>query len=952
MKQKPGIRDLSNVKARNFMRGMISNADPSHAMRMLIKIRDTCSQEDFKLAIEVVRENAIFKGNSIGRDFNAKFPSPMGRKATPIFQSSDVLIKINKYAPKLKRLAGLCYDALTAISEFRFYEAVSYCREIIEEDGASICLLRYLHFIRNHAPSQLLTKEIDELLQRISVDNVRYISSAMRELSSGKTDYFNISERVNKAEDGVSVAIARSFIDHIPRSEKIFYSTLSGFYLVSLFDAFLYLCRLQEANLPFVPAIDFNLKAEYERMANISFDISKLYDVSDAGVGLDFFRETFLLIELEDFFRFRTIHSALFNTAEGKEDRRTPFERELLIEYFSDLNAISDIGGASKSYTLSIDRYKAEGSCHFQNSSALVYHLERTDGRIDSDESEFVKLMSQTRDIGLICPMQHIESIKADAQSDELKIVANALSHIKQKSQLKEHELRSILQDAAIKKFNGNLTDLLGYIYEASPAVAEHLIQTTDETFLSKLFQIINNPNGAIQERANILEWYGNKVEDVSFIERAKNLRIDVQINRERGTIDDSRIYVDPVKFTQWINDKVLDDFLILLESLPQPVEPIVASLSWEKVKTGITAHEQLASLILICFEEFCSNKIYGIASYLGRRIRHGTLKGIGYNDVKNFVEDERFSGLFTIRDFEDAYRSWLNDYESTLDDLRDKYLHIHSKSKPDGLISLEFRSHSKRTVASHALHNILKSFSVNKSCVELPYIILEYCWRLIEEDLANIRKFVMEKKAQYAVFRSPTGSTLSYRQREIQEFCQDLNSLTAEKFRTIESWFNKPSIASPSADVVLLFKAVVSEIKGLFPQYRPQVVVGDHGFMLNGGTYFIIYDALFILMHNAAENGKNDGRLVMDVALDDMPGKKRVSVKLTSELRPGDFMSDVRKSISSALEGDCEDALIFEGRSGIKKLKKMEQVGYIEDVKYEFGYDTVHASFAFRIDY
>ncbi|MDM8359742.1 hypothetical protein [Pandoraea communis] len=931
---------------------MISNADPAHAMRMLIKIRDTCSEADFKLAIEVMRGSAIFKKNSIGRDFNKKFPSPVARKAISVFRSSDVLSKVNQYASKLKRLVGLCHDVLTAISEFRFAEAVNHCREIVEEDGVSICLLRYLHFIRNHVPGQPLVKDIDGLLQSIAVDNVRYISSVIRELSSGKTDYFNISDRVNKAEGGVGVAIARSFIDHIPRSEEEFSATLSGFYLVSLFDAFLYLCRLQDAHLPFVPTIELDLSGEYRRLASISVDVNKLYDVSNSGVGLDFFREAFLLIELGDFFRFRTIHSALFNTVEGKEDRRVSFERELLIEYFGNLDDISDTGSDCKPHVLSIDRYKAEEACHFQNSSALMYYLERTDGRIGFDELKFVQLMSRTRDIGLICPVQHIESIKADAQSDELKIVANCLSHIKQKSQLKEHELRSVLQDAAAKKFNGKLTDLLGYIYDTSPAVAEHLIQTADETFLSKLFQIINNPNGAIQERASILEWYGNKVGDVSFLERAKNLRIDVQINRERGTIDDSRIYVDPVKFTQWINDQVLDDFAILLESLPQPVEPIVASLPWEKVKTGINAYEQLASLILICFEEFCSNKIYGIASYLGRRIRHGTLKGTGYNDVMNIVKDDRFASLFAIRDFEDAYSSWLRDYESSLDDLRDKYLHIRDKSKPDGLIFREFRSPSKRTAASHLLHDILKSFSVNKSCVELPYIILEYCWRLIEEDLANIRKFVMEKKAQYAVFRAPTGYSLNHRQREIQEFCQELNSLTAEKFRTIESWFNKPSIASPSADVVLLFKAVVSEIKGLFPQYRPQVAVDEHGFMLNGGTYFVIYDALFILMHNAAENGKNDGRLAMDIALDDIAGKKRVSIQLTSELRPGDVMSDVRKSISSALEGDCEDALIFEGRSGIKKLKRMEQVGYIDDVKYEFGYDTVHASFSFRIDY
>lgn len=946
------IRDLSTIKARNLMRGMISNSDPLHAMHMLAKIRDTCSDANFKTAIEVLRENAIFKKNPIGRDFNKEFPRLIGQKAISVFKPSDILRKFSKHSKKILRLIELCFKTLEAISKLDFAKAVSHCRQIIVEDGVSICLLRHLHYIKNHVSGQPLAKEIDELLSGIAVENVRYIYGAIRELSSGKTDYLNISDKVNKAEESVSVVIARTFIDHIPRTEEVFSSTLSSLYLVSLFDAFLYLSRIQDAKLPFVPPIDKNLLAGYDCLGRFSPSISQLYDTSDSVVGLDFFRETFLLIEIGEFFRFKTVHSSLFNTVEGKEDRRTPFERELLQEYFEEVHKIASIGNSCNSYTICIMRYRSDVACHFQNSSALIYLLEKMDGKIGSDELEFVKLMSRTRDIGLICPVQYIESIKTDAQCDELKIVVNSLSHIKQKSQLKEHELRSVLQNAALKKFNGQLTELLGYIYTISPAVAEHLIQATDETFLSKLFQIIKNPNAAIQERANILEWYGNRIGDVSFLERAKNLRIDVQINRERGTIDDSRIYVDPVKFTQWVNDQVLDKLAILLEGLPQPVEPVIKTLAWDKVKTGISAHEQIASLLVNCYEEFCSNKIYGIASFLGRRIRHGTLKGTGYADVANFVKDDRFDVLFSIKDFEESYHSWLKNYETTLDDLRDKYLHLHDKSKPDGLIFRDFRSHSKRVAASHLLHDILKSFSINKSCVELPYIILEYCWRIIEEDLSNIRKLVMEKKAQYGVFRGPPGPSMNYRQRELQELCQDLNSLTAEKFRTIALWFNKPSIASPSADVVLLFKAVVSEIKGQFPKYHPRVIVDEQGFMLNGGTYFAIYDALFILISNAAENGKNDGHLEMKIILDDITGRKRVSITLTSELRHGDCMSDVKKSISSALDGDCEDALIFEGRSGIKKLKKMEQAGYIESVNYNFNNNFIHASFSFRIDY
>lgn len=956
MNKNLGIHSLSSIKARNLMRGIISNTEFSHVTKTLKKIRQSCSEKDFQLSVEIMRESVIFKKNSIGRDFGRTFPVPMSQESTPLFQPGFINLKINQKKIKLEKLIRLSIQAVSEISKLQLKESLKYYQEIIKEDGVSIFILRNLQFIRNHLSNQSDIDNVDAILSEISVNNIRYISMVTRELSSGKTDYFNISDRIKNSTKNTNTLIAGSFLDHIPRSENEFFETLNSLYIISLFDAFLYVARLQEVNLPFVPKVNKRLYSIFEDLSNINFDANIFYQSEDSDIGITFFRESFLLIELSNCFKFRTIHATLFNSFEEKESRRIPFERQLLEKYFRNLRKINDIGNDDSLQKILVEQYDAKESCAFQNSSALIYFLEKTDGQVESNikelELEFVKVMSRTRDIGLICPTQHIENIKLNACSDELKIVAISLSHIKQKSQLKEHDLRSALQEAANKEFDGDFTELLEYLYGISPSVAEHLVQTADETFLSKLFQIIKNPNAAIQERANILEWYGNKVNDISYLERAKNLRIDVQINKERGTIDDSRIYVDPVKFTQWVNDKILDNFAILLESLPQPVELNVPNLNWEKVKTGINSYEQLASLVLICFEEFCSNKIYGIASYLGRRIRHGTFKGVAYNEIINFTKDEKFSKLFSNREFIDIYNPWINDYEKALDELRDQYLHILDKKKPNGLIVPILNSNNKKIIANHLLHALLKSFSTNKSCIELPYIILEYCWRLVEEDLAGIRKFVMERKAHYAVFRTPYLINQNQNQREIQEFCQELNSLTADKFRTIESWFNKPSIASPSAEIVLLFKAVVSEIRALFPPYRPRVTVNDYGFMLNGGTYFVIYDALFILMYNAAENGKIDGDLAMELSLDETAGKKHVSITLTSELNPNDCLEDVRQSITTALEGDYEDALIFEGRSGIKKLRKMEQVGYIEDVKYDFGDNTVIASFSFRIDY
>ncbi len=935
------------------MRGMLANADQADILRLIAKIHDTCSVAEFKTALDIIRASDIFKGNPIGREFNKSFPKLLQSEAD--YGPEEIVAKVWQHRPKMLDLIALTQCAFEAIAEFDLAKALSQCKALVAAEGVSICLLRILYFIRNHSinnPAQV--KEIEQILIEIKTDNVRYLSLAIKELSSEKTDYFNISEKINNADDSIVISIAKHFIDHIPRNADTFVKTLNAYYRISVFDAYLYLCSIQRLDLPFALPLQVELVDQYTRLTATEIDPTPYYSTSDEYVGLDFFRETFLLLEANNFFAYRTVHAAIFNPIEAKEDRRIPLERSLLHSYFHGAKNISSIGSQSKLYVLSHGNYVRANACHFQNSTALVYVLERNDGRVNEEEIDFVKLMSLTRDIGIICPIQYIENIKLNAATDELKVVATCLSHIKQKSQLIEHELRAVIQSITINNFGAKLTELLGYIFNISPAVAEHLIQTSDETFLSKLFQLIKNPNAAIEERASILEWYGNKVGDSSFLERAKNLRIDVQINKEKGTIDDSRIYVDPVKFTQWINNQVLDNLTILLESLPSHVDPGVVAISWDKVKTGITVHDQLGSLLLICYEEFSSNKIFGIASYLGRRIRHGTLKGTGLSDVTHFAMEAKFRKLFLNREFEDAFKAWLKEYEGSLDQLRDHYLHIQDKSKekPDGMIMRDFRSHNKRTAANHMLYDVIKSFDTNKSGVELPYIILEYCWRLIEEDLFTIRKFLMEKKAKYAVFRFESTHDTSLKQREVQEFCQELNSLTAEKFRMISSWFNKPSIASPSANITLLFKAVVSEIKGFFTYYSPSISVNEEDFTISGGAYFVIYDALYILIYNAAKYGKCDGILSMTISIEKSSNKASINILITSQITGEANMEDIKYSIYSALEGDCEDALVIEGRSGIKKLRRMEQDSYIGGVKYEFGCDSIHASFNFGADY
>ena len=648
------------------------------------------------------------------------------------------------------------------------------------------------------------------------------------------------------------------------------------------------------------------------------------------------------MIELNDCFNYRITHCALYSNLEDKEFRRIPLERILLSDFFSSLENFEQIQRF-------VSRQRGMASS-FERSNALVYLLEKCDGNIE-EEVCFVELMSLTKDIGTICPKRYLDTMSQQAKTDEFKLVVACLAYIKSKTQSYEHELRRAIQEITVRRFNSNLVRLLEHLNSVSPSVSEHLIHSLDETFLSKLFQMVSRPNAAIQKRAEIFEWYGNLVKDVSVLERAKNLRIDVQISKEKGTIDDSRIYVDPVKFTQWINDNLLDKLTILLANVSTG-EPSVTALPWEKVKAGMTELEQVAAILHIAYEEFCTNKKFGIASYIGRRIRHGTLKGTGFNEIKTFAERDSFNILFSNQEFNEIFNKWFSEYEDLFNNLRDKYIQIFDKFKPDGLISKDIRSTTKKTEANHLLYDVQKSFYHHKNGQELPYIITEYCWRLIEEDLSIIRRFIMNKKAQHGVFLCDVNRFPKNIQRDVQSFCQELNSRTADKFRAIESWFNKPSIASPSAELELLFRAVVSEVKGLIGNFDPVLIIKEPGYIIKGGVYFVIYDALYVIIHNAATYGNPTGAVGFNVIIEENKTDVHFKISISSEISCYSTLELVKNSIQSSLEGDCEDALVTEGRSGIKKLRRMEQDGHIRNVCYSFEDSQVTATFEFIVDY
>lgn len=947
------ISDLKNREVRNVIRGAIGEKNPYKIDILLNKIRTKYGDFLYESSLDVIRGNQLFKDNEYSRyfiNYFLKSNKNIGNK-----NLVDIYRSINLNKSKLVNILKVYNNILFSLNLKNIEELVDNIELLTRIGGVSLFLLRILQFIKNNLSDELAVcdfgERIDAVYESICPHNINYINVAIKELTNDKNDYFSVCDRIDQGEENASLIITRSFIDQIPNNKEEYIRVLNSFYSISMIDAVLYILSTSRLEITYISDqyLDKEISKEYKSIQNMDFDIMQFYDRKEQFCDLHFFRDSFLLSEISKIYEYKIVLSYFYTK---KTKIAIPYQRSKIKNYFSELRDLQYLRNEEcNEYSINTYKYNRYNCGIIENTCGLIYLLENNSKCIlDYNEDIFMSLMSYTTNLGEILSDNLLDEIVKSITNNNLRIIFSCLYFTKYKTQKYEHQLRSILQYSLENSFNYNIKNLLEYFYNISPVIAEYMFTLCDETFLTKLFLLTEEPIDAIETRASILEWYGNKTNNNLLIERAKNLRIDIQISKQKANIDDSRLYVDPIKYIQWISDTVLNELLLSLDSINIDNISSPYNIDWAKTKTGITDLEKAASCLLVCFEEFCENKLFGIASYLGRRIRHGTLKGTGRKEILEFYQQKE-KLLSNNKDFQDFYNKWFKEYDDTLDLLVSEYLHILSKKKPEGMIRPIINSKAKKLIADSMLRDIILSYHKNPIGIDLPYIILEYCWRLIEEDLSNIRKYLMHIKSKYGIIKMPNLDLESKYKREYANFCSEINNITADKFRIISSWFNKPSIASPTADIVLLFKAVLSEVKDLVTEpFSPEVQVNQEFYQITGGQYFAIYDALFIIIKNVADHGKLDGLLELDIQYHNEIKAIRVTVK--SEFISYESKIKNLNLIRDNMANNSESAHVVEGNSGIKKLKQMEIDNYISNVNYTDDNLYLIASFDFKMDY
>ena len=791
--------------------------------------------------------------------------------------------------------------------------------EIQRDFGYSHFLLRKACWIKSEAPEETSLPVIDGLLQDNGIGEKNLITTSTVNCFSDTQDYLALRKSMlaiaPKGINGVRNQFTRDIVRQIfqphASTDLDFANLLQSLSQSSLVDALI--CF--KINRHYLSPSEFrfcDLFCEAIEGATVGIDkLASLYLNRDDSEGI-FFQKTGAWLESSEIIEYRILNDFFYDPALGGTlEPDHPILKKC--ESRCILSSISQLSQESILTTHAFPNLRQlESQGLVTRSAAFNFILFKNQGFDDIDEGELLWLMGQTRDLYRTINVTHAKRLSGRLDSRFSKIIFFLLIIKRTRDDLSSNRLTRLLEDEIIENHNSDLMAFIEDLGNRHESIALYLHEICTEDFLARLTRVIPETKLITDTRAKLHEWRGLKTGDNNLLDRAKAIRIDYKISLVRGEIDDNRIYVDPSRFLDWVSDNIVGE-----------LTPVLTSISHNLNHEEKVDDPQLRDLISRCYLEFCSNKHYGIASYIGRRIRHGTFKGHVFTNALTFEKDH--TEFLADSEISAKYQMWRESFEHSVDHAVSEKLHIESGVKAGGLIKPNLKAAGKQEFLGACMSDLAKVYRTQGATNNLPAVILEYCWRIVELDLSAIRSYIKEMKSKLAQNDLNADlKRLSYSQPQLcVAFATDLQTALNKQFKVALNWFKRPPSVSPKANINLLYKAVIKEVQETYQDFYTDADYDeDDDLELFGEVYHRIYDALFVIIFNAAKHGKHGSPLERNFRFEKShDGKTHLILNISSHIRDYQRESDIRNMLSPGPAENITNAQTQENRSGIPKL-------------------------------
>lgn len=909
-------------RTRNKIRAILSASD-GNAIPSLSHLRGALGKEQSGSLDVVLRSSTRFRAVRTSSPFPKHPPFVDTLQPARVMGLDEMLslieVSVISHKERLARLA----EQIHAIDRLHAERNLEVCIDslvaTIKSHGWSHALLRRIVLIRENLSKGNVDDRIEDLVRQAGIKNVAVASlihaySLDQNILTIKRSILNIADRgiINR----YTRAISRLSVQPFAASPQDLAHLLSEVEKCSLIDVVI----LAKFN---AHLFEFH---RFPALAEIAAALGKveLFEPLVATYGLDdpeseyaLFKHSSAWLEYDPIRRYRILIDNFYDASREDTAQLAPELAEQLRAW---------VGGATPNDLVSSPQFTKHGyptlarlelSGTTTRSALFNYWLTDSEGQIGFEKNDLLKLMGVTRDLARTVPIRAVRTAAKLAKDILVRLILLLLLAKRSKNELDSFLLRKLLEEIAFKYHSGSLVELVKSYEKSHPYVAEYVYDIATEDFLAKLTRLAPHRADIPEIRASLHEWMASFTGDEHFLQRARAVRIDHQINRVRNEIDDHRIYVDPSRFASWLEDEMMIE-----------LNGALTSTGSGKKGVAVTCDETVLNLVMTqSYNAFCSNAVFGIASYLGRRIRHGTFHGHLYSSVINAMQtNPRFKPLFDHAPFAAKWDDWKEGYSKAVQTIIAERLHVHSKSKPHGLLTPELYWPAKQEVLSAAVKAISSNYRETTSIAGIDQTMIDYCWRLAELDLVAVTRYL---RAQQTALKNekflleelvPAAAPASARLAD--SFRRELHLSIDRKLTAMFGWFKRPSIVAPIATVSLLFAATVAEVKDSIPDFDPQAAADSskEEIELVGDFYHLIYDSFAIIVRNAAKYADRTQPLKRKFEIVRDRGKRLV-VEFSSSIKPTDDPDAVAAVIEKRKRADFLDANMYEDKSGISKL-------------------------------
>ena len=983
------ITHITQPELRNLVRGAKSNSDSktrystlNHARRLATP-SNARTLAHFMCATEL---DAFYYGPAFPTDMNTVYRYNFRRPIAVELETCFQLARLEYYLETLLQPACLLGRINTAILTGNLTHACTLCIEFRTKYGFSAILARKAIYIYSKAKDLLRdtlepfeTQYSGPLLSSFLNTDENTLYSQYINLSLDVCDGDAPSLEVLREHRRILDRFSSSSSDPKPSMammRRIIYPT----HLFSILDSHALLFLTSSTALDLLT--DFSV-ASFSSKTNVAplkdlLTSSKFLEAREAlqpsrgalktFLGLPHlegkeeasYKASFAFPEVSSLARWRRAIDFELSSRE----RDIPQQEPQPYRYFSTNLSLVQLCQIPRSVVVSFSRFRNSQSGTFMRTIAVLNRLRNGEALSDLSPFSIRLLLSLTTGFSRILSETELRELREKAEQEDVKVIVfltMVMLNQKHSTEDLEFEMRFAFQSLIQSDYDSDILAFVDWMHQRTPGLTPAIVDVCDIGFLERLYLLHSSYADVLKTREDICRWAADKLNRRDFIAIADRLALDSKVRTIRGEIDENRILVDPIRYEQWSMDALAPMLRKYERVLSVPSarhgDARAGELDRRAEKAGTLVGNDYW-FRLACeeaFKEFCHNRIFGIDSYLSRRIRHGTLAGTlivpiqeqlgGFkNNPNTSLSEEELSELDGA----------LDEYRKAIYFIRDGLLHFRSKDHKHGLLlSYSANTPSRARLYSEFREVVVEHFALGYGASELCSLFGDHCWELFTEDLIRVQE---ELRRYFHSRIRPIFRRIRKRRSSnpvVRQLSTELDQTAEHLFTGLLRWFTRSEGSTMTVTVRELLNVVIDEVGAYWPNYAKRFRIESGGDeVLFGLTYQNVYDLLSVLYSNIANHGDPDAesQVISEFQMTEADSVSMLRIKVVSGIRQGSTDEQVRDAVFSALAADSErDSMIREGQSGLGKARALVE-SYYEGGQFTWKVEGGKCSMEFRI--